>query len=197
MDIDEVHNLSEGPVTVIISRRVKPGRVQDFEEWTSEISKIVSTFEGYYGTNIISPSEPSNPEYVVIFRFNSYKNLKKWEDSPIRSEWIKRAGKFTEGGVDIRKFTGLEYWFRLPEKPLTTPPPRYKMAVVTFIALFPTIVLVGLVLNPFLYDLPQLLRLAVALISTMILMTYWIMPLMTRLLAFWLFKDRGSKNPRS
>jgi uncharacterized protein len=181
------YKLEEGPVTVIISRRVKPGRVQEFEEWTSGISRQVSNFKGYYGMNIIPPSDPSNLEYVVIFRFNSYKNLKRWEDSSIRSEWLERVRDLTEGDSDVRKMTGLEYWFRVPNKPLTTPPPRYKMVIVTFIALFPTILLVSLVLNPLLGTLPELLRLAIAIIGTMILMTYWIMPLMTRLLALWLY----------
>lgn len=189
MNLHKDFNLEDGPVTVIISRRVKPGRVQEFEEWTSGILQQVSKFKGYYGVNIIPPSDPSSLEYVVIFRFNSYKNLKKWEDSPIRSEWLERVRDLTEGDSDIRKLTGLEYWFRVPNKPLTTPPPRYKMVVVTFIALFPTILLVSLGLNPLLGALPELLRLAIAIIGTMILMTYWIMPLMTRLLAFWLYDN--------
>jgi len=187
MSLPKDNNLKEGPVTVIISRRVKPGRVQEFEEWTSGISREVSNFKGYYGVNVIPPSDPSNLDYVVIFRFNSYKNLKRWEDSSIRSEWIERVRDLTEGDSDVRKLTGWEYWFRVPNKPLTPPPPRYKMVIVTFIALFPTILLVSFVLNPLLGTLPELLRLAIAIIGTMILMTYWIMPLMTRLLALWLY----------
>ena len=196
MSIKKDHNLEEGPVTVIISRRVKPGRVQEFEEWTSGILRQVSKFKGYYGVNIIPPSDPGNLEYVVIFRFNSYKNLKRWEDSPIRSEWLERVRDLTEGESNVRKLTGLEYWFRLPNKPLTIPPPRYKMVIVTFIALFPTILLVSLVLNPLLGTLPELLRLAIAIIVTMILMTYWIMPLVTRLLAFWLYDNKTVDSPR-
>ncbi len=196
MSIQKDHNLEEGPVTVIISRRVKPGRVQEFEEWTSGILRQVSKFKGYYGVNIIPPSDPGNLEYVVIFRFNSYKNLKRWEDSPIRSEWLERVRDLTEGDSDVRKLTGLEYWFRVPNKPLTTPPPRYKIVIVTFIALFPTILLVSLVLNPLLGTLPELLRLAIAIIGTMILMTYWIMPLMNRLLASWLYDNKTVGSPQ-
>ncbi len=196
MSIQKDHNLEEGPVTVIISRRVKPGKVLEFEEWTSGILRQVSKFKGYYGVNIIPPSDPGNLEYVVIFRFNSYKNLKRWEDSPIRSEWVERVRDLTEGDSVVRKLTGLEYWFRVPNKPLTTPPPRYKMVIVTFIALFPTILLVSLVLNPLLGTLPELLRLAIAIIGTMILMTYWIMPLMNRLLASWLYDNKTVGSPQ-
>jgi len=194
MGIRKDPNFIEGPVTVIISRRVKPGRFREFEEWISGISRVTAQFKGYYGVNIIPPSDPGNTEYVVIFRFDNYKNLKRWEDSPIRSEWLERSVDLTEGDAYIRKLGGLEYWFRLPDNPLITPPPRYKMIVVTFIALFPAIILVSSVLDPLLNPLPELLRLAIALICTLIIMTYGIMPLMTRLLAFWLYSKKEKKH---
>ena len=153
------------------------------------IDQEASKFEGHLGTQLIRPSNHISSEYVVIFKFNNYNNLKKWEDSPIRERWIEKTGDFTEGTAHIHKLTGLEYWFALPKEPLQTPPPRYKMAVATFLALFPTINLVNLILNPLLGDFQGIFRLAISVMVTVALMTYLVMPLMTRLLAFWLYKN--------
>jgi hypothetical protein len=38
--------------------------------------------------------------------------------------------------------TGLESWFTLPTQPGLPPPPRYKMALVTWVTIFPLITLV-------------------------------------------------------
>lgn len=181
-------------VTVIVSRKVKTGKEQVFNTWAAGISQDARKFEGYRGTKNIPPSAATNFEHVVIIKFDTYKNLKKWEDSPIRAAWIKKTGEFTLGDVKVQKLTGLEFWFSLPSHPLQHPPPRYKMAVVTFLALFPTILGVSLLVHPFLDFLPALLRTALSTLFTIILMTYAIMPLMTRIFAFWLFRSRKSRS---
>jgi uncharacterized protein len=188
MTIPEVQNKDEESVTVIVSRKVKLGREKEFEEWAAGISREAQSFEGYLGTKNIQPSKNTNFNSVVIIKFDRYKNLKKWEDSPIRAKWIKRAIDFTEGDVQVQKLTGLEFWFTLPKTSLQTPPPRYKMAIVTFLALFPTINFVNLILNPLPEVFQGSLRMAISVMVTVSLMTYVIMPLMIRLFKHWLFK---------
>ena len=188
MAIPKDQSIDEESVTIIVSRRVKLGREKEFEEWAVGISQEAQRFEGYLGTKNIQPSNNTNSNSVVIIKFDRYKNLKKWEDSSIRTKWIEKASYFTEGDVQVHKLTGLEYWFTLPKKPLQTPPPRYKMAIVTFMALFPTINLVNLILNPLPDALPGIFHMAISVIVTVTLMTYVIMPLMTRLFSPWLFK---------
>lgn len=182
--------IDEESVTVIVSRKVKSGREKEFEEWAAGISKEAQKFEGFLGTKNIQPSKNTNSNNVVIIKFDRYKNLKKWEDSPIRANWIKKAVSFTEGEVQVQKLTGLEYWFTLPKTSLQTPPPRYKMAIVTFLALFPTIKFVDLILNPLSGVLNGTIHMAMSVIVSVILMTYVIMPLMIRLFKPWLFKTQ-------
>src|SRR5215204_3905425 len=129
------------PVTVIVKRIAKKDKIKEFEEWLSGISKEVSRQEGSMGIDIIKPtpniSNKSKPEYVIIFRFNTYENLDKWEKSSIRNEWLQKGRKLVEANPDVQKMTGLEFWFTpyfndesSPMIPLQ-PPPRYKMVIVT------------------------------------------------------------------
>ncbi len=200
MSQDNNSNEDSKPVTVIVRRIAKKDKIKEFEEWLSGISKEVSRQEGSMGIDIIRPSpngsSKSKFEYVVIFRFNSYDNLTKWEKSPIRNEWLQKGRKLVEADPNVQKMTGLEFWFTpyfkdesSPMIPLQ-PPPRYKMVIVTI----PVISILLLTLVPQIHFLTEMLsipfpiRLVIALTITVLLMTYVIMPLLTKLLKPWLFK---------
>jgi len=187
------------PVTVIVKRIAKKDKIREFEQWLSGISKEVSRQKGSMGIDIIRPTNnnKSKLEYVVIFRFNNYDNLTKWEKSPVRNEWLQKGRKLVEADPDVQKLTGLEFWFTpyfkdesSPMIPLN-PPPRYKMVIVTI----PVISILLLTLVPQINILTELLsipfpiRLVIAITITVLLMTYVIMPLLTKLLKSWLFKS--------
>ena len=183
------NQFTKDAITVVVTRRVKRGREKEAERWISGITQAAMNFEGHLGSNIIPSTNPQKPEYVVNFRFNNDENLKKWEESSIRAEWIDRAKTFTVGKTKIQKITGLEYWFTLPDKAFQAPPPRYKMAIATIIALYPTIKVVGTISN-YLTDYTSIsFHPLIELTATVLLMTYLVMPVVIRLLAFWLYKD--------
>jgi antibiotic biosynthesis monooxygenase (ABM) superfamily enzyme len=198
---DNLSNKQSKPVTVIVKRIAKKDKIKEFEEWLSGISKDISRQEGMMGIDIIKPTSnstnnKSKSEYVIIFRFNSYENLEKWEKSPIRNEWLQKSRKLAEPDYDVQKMTGLEFWFTpyfkdesSPLIPLQ-PPPRYKMVIVTV----PVISFLLLTLVPQIHFLTEMLsipypvRLVIALTITVLLMTYVIMPFLTKILKSWLFR---------
>lgn len=197
---NNIDNKHSNPVTVIVKRIAKKDKIKEFEEWLSGISKEVSRQEGSMGIDIIRPTNNNNKsklEYVVIFRFNNYDNLTKWEKSPIRNEWLQKGRKLVEADPDVQKMTGLEFWFTpyfkdesSPMIPIQ-PPPRYKMVIVTI----PVISILLLTLVPQIHFLTEMLsipfpiRLVIAITIIVLLMTYVIMPLLTKLLKSWLFKN--------
>ena len=193
---DNNSNNYSNPVTVIVKRIAKKDKIKEFEEWLSGISNEVSRQDGSMGIDIIRPTDKSKPEYVGIFRFNNYDNLTKWEKSSIREAWIQKGRKLVEADPDVQKLTGLEFWFTPYFKdksssitPLS-PPPRYKMTIVTI----PVISILLLTLVPQIHTLTEMLsipfqiRLIIGITITVLLMTYLIMPLLTKLLRPWLFK---------
>ena len=64
------------------------------------------------------------------------------------------------------------------------------MAVIAWLALFAPIATIFLALGPVLNGLPFLLRSPVLTVLMVSLMTYVVMPRMTRLFSFWLYPDR-------
>ena len=83
------------PVTAIISHRVCSGREQGYEDWIHGISAAAKAFEGHQGVNVLRPNEHTQPEYVVVLRFDRYEHLKQWLESDTRQDWIQRDRKST------------------------------------------------------------------------------------------------------
>ena len=191
---DHVEGRSAGggedpPVTAVASRRVKPGREREFEEWATGILAAANGFPGYLGSEVLRPGDaPGDDEYRIVFRFDQASNMRAWEHSEERRRWLRRAEPLIHE-ERVHVLTGLETWFTLPSKPGEPAPPRYKMVAVTWLAVYPLITLILVVFGPLLGVLPTLLRTMVLTAVMVTLMTYVIMPRMTRLFSFWLYPD--------
>ena len=185
-------NEPDPPVTVVITRRVKPRCKAAFEKFISGITAAAMTFEGHLGTNVFRPSSPTDNEYRIIFKFDRASNLKIWQESECRRQWLARAESLRLEPARIRVITGLETWFTLSSPKPVTPPPRYKMATVTLITLFPLIQLAQLTIAPLLEStpLPLLLRSLTITAILVWLMTYVAMPRMTKLFSRWLYSKQ-------
>lgn len=175
------------PVTAVISHIVRPGREQGYEAWFHGIAADARKFKGHLGVSTIRPHDHAHPEYVVILKFDCYNNLKTWLESDIRQEWIERLQPLIEKPEAIQTLTGLETWFTLPDKPMKAPPPRYKMSILTTLAVFAIAQVLGLVIAPALISLHFLLRSFVLTVVTVFILTYVVMPRVTRLFYGWLY----------
>ena len=179
----------QDPVTLTVSRRVKRGREAEYEAWLKGINQAAASFPGFCGVNVIRPSSNGQGEYVSIFRFDSYANLKAWEESEIRRQRLTNMPDgVVESEADRQKIIGLEFWFTAPDAPVLAQPPRHKMVIVLIVVIFCVISLLAPIYSALLGGLPQWLRSLVVVIIQVYLMTYLIMPRITRLLSRWLFK---------
>jgi hypothetical protein len=182
-------NISEEscPVTAVISHVVRAGREQGYEAWFHGIAADARKFKGHLGVSTIRPQDHAHPEYVVILKFDCYNNLKTWLESDIRREWIERLQPLIEKPEDIQTLTGLETWFTLSNKPMMSPPPRYKMALVSWLGVFFTLPQLNRLLVPLLSGLPVLLNQLISTGLGVALLTYVIMPRLTQLFRKWLY----------
>jgi antibiotic biosynthesis monooxygenase (ABM) superfamily enzyme len=174
-------------VTAIISHLVLPGREQGYEEWLHGITTAAHQFKGHLGVSVIRPCDHAHPEYVAIVKFDHYGNLKTWLESSVRQEWLERLQPLIKKPETIQTMTGLETWFTLPNKPMKAPPPRYKMAIVTWLGVLFAILILNPLLVPLIVELPAWLGIALDSGVTVVLLTYVIMPRFTQLFRVWLY----------
>lgn len=174
------------PVTVVVTRVVKAGREREYEEVLRKILEVAQRFPGHLGVNVMKPRNPGDREYTLVFRFDTVENLRRWELSKERAEFIVKVAPFTEGEAHVQKLTGMEAWFALPGHTVR-PPARYKMAVVSWVAAFPLVQLMTGFLLPRLEFLPPIAKGLVMSVMMIVLMTYVVMPRLTKLFAPWLY----------
>jgi antibiotic biosynthesis monooxygenase (ABM) superfamily enzyme len=177
---------AEGAVTTTVTRRVKPGHEAAYEAFLEGIIAAASRFPGHIGVEVFRPDRPGG-EYRTVYRFDSAGHLRAWLESPERAAWLERAERHAAGPMQSRYLTGLESWFTLPSRPGALPPPPWKMALLTWVTIFPLITLVVELLGPLIEELSVVLRLGITTALTVPLMTWVVMPRVTRLLSGWLY----------
>jgi antibiotic biosynthesis monooxygenase (ABM) superfamily enzyme len=179
--------LDDGSVTVVTSRHVKPGHEAAFEQWLVGIGEAAAHYPGWIGRRVTRPGDHERPEWVVVFKFDSYAHLQAWTESAERRTWLERVRPHVIDEFKETVLTGLERWFTLPSVPGVPPPPRYKMAIVTLIVVYPLSLLLGAAANRWLVALPPPMRSLIAGATMISLMTWVVMPRVTRLLKDWLY----------
>lgn len=179
-------NVSD-PVSVAITRHVKPGQVEVFEAWLNEIKAAAAGFDGYAGMDVVRPPNAAIPTYVIILRFGSYELYTAWHDSPQRAKAVERSLDMTMGDPVFEEAHGLEGWFTPPAAPTETArPPKYKMTILTIVGLYPLIVVIGAIVTTA-TGLPVALGTLVTVTIVAAVATYWVMPWITRVFRRWLF----------
>ncbi|MGJ5630632.1 antibiotic biosynthesis monooxygenase [Nostoc sp. CALU 1950] len=173
-------------VTVVITQLVKPGCETAYEAWLKEITRVSRAYMGHLGTNVIRPQLGVRNEYVIIFRFDGYENLKAWMTSRDREYWLNQGKHLVESDPHVQQLSGLEAWFSLPSQSLKTPP-RYKIALLTWGAVFVLINLLSTFIVPLLRGLSPLIISLIVTITMILLLTYIVMPRVSRLFSFWLY----------
>jgi uncharacterized protein len=171
---------------VAIARQVKPGHEAAFEEAVRGVILAASTFPGYLGGEVLYPATKRG-EWQLILRFDTLAHLQEWEESPVCQGWIARADALTVSTPKVERVNGLEAWFSLPEVPNMLPPPKWKTAIVSAIGIYPVISVMPILLKPITTKLPPWLATPVSISIMMPLMTWIIMPQVTRLFKRWLY----------
>lgn len=175
------------PVTVVVTRRVKPGREPAYEAWLERLIREASVLPGYLGTNVQRPAATGPREYTSVFRFDSVEHLRAFEDSDLRRRALAQVIDFVEADAVWNKLTGLELWFTAPAGTVMPQPIRFRMALVMIVVVYGLVLSIGTVVALVLNAVPMPLRLLVTITIEVFFMTYVLMPRLTRWLARWIY----------
>ena len=181
------------PLTVQISRTVRPGRESEFEKRVRAFVPIALEFPGHLGVQVVKPAPGAGREYLVIIRFANRALWERFLASEAYTDFREEIEPLLEKPSEVREMCGLESWFTLPGEPLG-PLPKWKMALVTLLGVYPTSLLLGATVAPRLRDLPMWLSGLVMAASIVVALTWLVMPLVTRLFHRWLHPQEGTRS---
>ncbi|MCQ4042603.1 antibiotic biosynthesis monooxygenase [Streptantibioticus rubrisoli] len=206
--LDEGNALLEGPptqevltggapaqdaVTAVVSHEVRPGREQDFARWQDKMLKAQEKFPGFMGSELFKPVRGLQDRWVVVFRFDTRAHLEEWLASDLRRKLLDE-GRDCFVSYDVRKIgSSFGGWFRFGAGAAREMPPNWKQAMSVLLALYPTVMVLNLTLGPALvrFGVAGYLGLFISNICSVAILTWILMPLVNRGLAFWLLPERA------
>ncbi len=171
-------------VTEVISRNIKAGHEKDYDDWLRRYMSLERKVQGYLGTTIIAPGGSNSSVRYVINRFADSTSLDAWENSDEALKIIEEANDCSTKYYE--RATGMETWFILPDYKNLAVPPRWKMAIVAFIGAYGISSITRYILNLYLGPWPLLTSIVMNMILV-IGLTYFAMPVLSRLLRRWLY----------
>ncbi len=183
--------MAQEPVTVVITRRVKPGREADYEAWLERLQTDAKALPGYLGVTTQRPAKGAAPEYVSAVRFADLAHLRAFERSDLRRRALVDVAPLVEGDAVWQQLSGLEFWFTPPPGTVVPQPSRERMVLLLIGVVFCMVLGIGALVSALADALPWSVPYPARLLATIAievpLLTYVVMPRLTRHLAFWIY----------
>lgn len=180
------------PVTVVVTRRVRAGHEPAYEAWLERLLAEAAPLPGYLGATVTRPAPTHPREYTSVFRFATVADLRAFEASELRRRALREVAAHVEADPIWRELTGLELWFTPPAGTVAPQPSRPRMVALLVVVVYAMVLSLGALVGAVLGDAPYPLRLLLTIVLEVSLLTYVVMPRLTRALARWLYPMRSS-----
>jgi uncharacterized protein len=172
---------------------VPKGHEAIFRRWYERLTKAARGFEGHTRTDLCPPLDCGDGvvKWYSIVHFRTPEELKRWLKSGDRAE-IFEQGRDTFLAYRYKSFsTGLEGWFSShtggAESSSLGPPP-WKQVLAVVLGLYPTLMIQAMVFEALglMQGWPRPSALVINNLITSSILTWVVMPKVSRALSFWL-----------
>ena len=178
------------PVTITITRVVKPGCEGEFRAALESFVPASLSFPGHLGVTVLQPVDRDRRTYTVVLRFRSELQWRRFQEWPIYKDWRASIRTMLLEDPLVEKACGLEAWFRAPSQSL---PPRYKMAILTFVVVYPLSLTLSAGADLLIPGFPHWVR-AMILSAVMVASLTWlVMPWLSWAFRDWLHGEIGGR----
>ncbi len=181
------------PVTVAITRRLTAGHEPEMMSWLNAGITLAERFPGFLGAGWVRGAADSE-DWHMLYRFADPQSLDQWEHSAQRAWWRSSGGGLGVVEDRVERRTGIEGWFDVPQSTvlesgataLAPAPPRWKQAGTIFVVFLPLSVVANWLSREYLGGVVLPLRVLLTVLVMTPLMTYVMLPWITRRLQWWL-----------
>jgi antibiotic biosynthesis monooxygenase (ABM) superfamily enzyme len=174
------------PMKVVLALRASHGDRGALDGWIRELLATATSTGALQGSSVLTDADRS----VVLLRFASQEGRDRWRAAADVEALMTRGAGFVAATEPIER-TGLETWFALPGSPAAeAAPPQWKMALVTWCALVPQVVVLAKLIPP---SVPFLANIVITTVIPVCVLTWLAMPWLTKLLAGWLYRPEPAR----
>ena len=173
------------PITILITRAVREGSEEAFEATLKAFIPKSLTFPGHLGVFMLRPP-PGGREFGAVLQFgsqNAWQGFQRW---PEYQTFLAEIEQYLQMPARTESLCGLETWFSPLGADFLRTPPRWKIAVVTWIGVCVSVYVVNSLFSLFDQNWPMLVNLLVSNAVIVAALTWAVMPALSWLFRHWL-----------
>ncbi|MFE3557515.1 antibiotic biosynthesis monooxygenase [Streptomyces sp. NPDC059193] len=96
---------TEAAATVIIGRKVRRGMEAEYEKWQEGVNAAAARYAGHLGAEVSPPTE-LQPDWVVVYRFDSVAHLQAWINGATRQRLLDVGEQYFDGPATQQVISG-------------------------------------------------------------------------------------------
>jgi uncharacterized protein len=183
-------------VTVVVSHPVNPSDEDAFLAWHERVADAERRFAGFRGAELFPPVTGIQEEWTALYRFDSDEHLDAWLESAERQRLLDEGKRFKDFSLK-RISAPFGSWFApAGGEGGGEAPAQWKTALSVLVGLYPTVVLLTLAISELWKKAELWESLLIGNILSVALLTWVVMPVVTRALRFWLEPEGGRADAR-
>lgn len=183
-------------VTILVSHLIDPADQDAFLAWQDRVTDAERQFPGFRGSELYRPVPGVQDEWTVLYRYDNDQHASAWLESDQRQQLLRDGERFNDFRLH-RISSPFGSWFAPPDGDEEQErQPDWKTALSVLVALYPTVVLLTLAISEIWPAGPLWATLLVGNICSVSLLTWLVMPVVTRVLRFWLVPGRQMTRAR-
>jgi antibiotic biosynthesis monooxygenase (ABM) superfamily enzyme len=180
-----------GSITVLVDREVPAAQEKVFLVTLQGLLEAFGRFPGTSGSLVFRREAAGQVEFSILQRFATEADHDAWLASPAFGRWRETVAPPEPDPGHVRRYSGMEAFFVSARAPAA--PPRWKMAVVLFLAVMPMSLAMSRWVAPALAHLSLFTGSLLTSIAMVIAMTYAVVPLLSTLFQRWLQPSTGER----
>lgn len=134
---------ADDEVVFVVTRRIRPGCEQKFQQWLDRISKVEATLPGFLGREDIPPLANGQDTWTHVIRFASPAAHAAWFEADAYKALIDEVRPLCAAVHRSNPITGFGSWFSLSDQAEPGAVPAWKQTLVVVLSLYPSIYLIS------------------------------------------------------